>query len=112
MANPSKQRGTRWETDIVAYLNENGYPHAERRALAGNLDKGDITGLGPAIVIEAKATKALSLGEQMKETEAERLNAKADYGVLVWKRRQQPTAKAAVILPLDQFVQLLKAAQI
>ena len=109
MTNPSKQKGTRFETDIVNYLNTNGYPHAERRALAGNTDRGDIAGI-PGIVIEAKATKALTLGPHLDETETERQNAQADYGALVWKRPRKPIHAAAVILPLDQFVQLLQEA--
>ena len=109
MTNPSKAKGTRFETDIVTHLNANGYPHAERRALHGNLDKGDIAGI-PGIVIEAKATKALNVASQMKETETERQNAKANYGILIWKRPNQPTSQAAAILPLEQLVTLLKEA--
>jgi hypothetical protein len=41
----SRAKGTSWESAIVTYLIEQGWPHAERRALAGALDKGDITGL-------------------------------------------------------------------
>ena len=109
MTNPSKQKGTTFETAIVNYLNANGYPYAERRALAGSVDKGDIAGL-PGIVIEAKATKALAVSTHLAETEAERQNAKADYGILIWKRPRQPIHQAACIIPLDQLVTLLKEA--
>ncbi len=39
----SKQKGTAAETAVVKYLKANGFPKAERRALQGNLDKGDIS---------------------------------------------------------------------
>lgn len=41
MANRSKAKGTRAETAVVNYLNEHGIK-AERRALSGSEDKGDI----------------------------------------------------------------------
>lgn len=30
----SKDRGTRWETAVVRWLRDHGFPHAERRALS------------------------------------------------------------------------------
>jgi hypothetical protein len=32
MANPSKRKGTQFETDVVRYLVDHGFPFAERRA--------------------------------------------------------------------------------
>jgi hypothetical protein len=49
--NKSKIKGTAYETAVVRHLNDNGFPYAERRALAGNLDKGDIAGI-PSVVME------------------------------------------------------------
>lgn len=46
----SKRKGTSWESAIVQFLKENGVAHAERRALAGNADRGDIAGI-PGVVI-------------------------------------------------------------
>lgn len=109
MANQSKAKGTRFETDIVNHLNNNGFPHAERRALNGAVDRGDITGI-PGIVIEAKATRELQTAEFLRQAETERANADADYGIVVWKRRQQPTGQAACIITLDALTRLLKQA--
>lgn len=41
MSNPSKQKGTRAETRVVNYLTAHGI-NAERKALKGNKDEGDI----------------------------------------------------------------------
>ena len=86
MSNPSKQRGTAAETAVVAWLRLNGYPHAERRALAGQADKGDIAGL-PGTVVEVKSCKAHDLAGWCGELEAEIRNAGALTGVVIAKRR-------------------------
>ena len=84
----SKQRakGTAAETAVVKYLQANGFPHAERRALHGTADKGDITGCGP-LVFEVKNHAKLDLAGWVKELEAEMANAKVDTGAVVAKKR-------------------------
>lgn len=85
----SKDIGTRAETAVVRYLRAAGWPYAERRALAGAHDLGDVTGT-PGIVWEVKARKNPPSDEQvlawMRETETERSNAGAVWGVLVVRR--------------------------
>jgi hypothetical protein len=107
VANPSKDRGTRWESRVVTFLRENGHPYAERRALAGNKDLGDIGGI-PGLVIECKNTKAISLAQWMDEAIAERDNAKASLGVVVFPRRNHSVARAYVVLELQDFARLIK----
>lgn len=80
----SKAKGTAAETAVVKALQRLGWPHTERRALSGNVDKGDITGI-PGICIEVKDAKTWTLAAWMRETETERRNAGADYGILVIK---------------------------
>jgi hypothetical protein len=82
----SKARGTRWESAIVDYLRANGVPHAERRALGGASDRGDIAGI-PAVVVEAKNAKATTLAAWVDEAEAERRNDGAELAV-VWHHRR------------------------
>jgi len=53
MSNKSKAKGTRAESAIVRYLNEHGIK-AERRALHGSADIGDIL-VGDDLIIEVKA---------------------------------------------------------
>src|SRR5688572_23748165 len=73
------------ESAVVAYLRGNGWLYAERRALQGSLDKGDVTGT-PGLVWEVKyANGGIRMAAWVAETEVERLNAGADYGLLVVK---------------------------
>ena len=108
----SKQRakGTMFETAVAQFLREHGFPHVERRALHGVQDKGDLTGM-PGLVVECKNHKELSLSEWLRETEVERVNAGADYGVLVAKRRGVWDAgQSYCVLTLDAMARLLKQA--
>jgi Holliday junction resolvase len=110
MTNPSKAKGTRFESEVVEYLQTQGAPHAERRALAGTLDKGDITGLGPGIVIECKAHKTMALAGWVDETLQEMANAAATVGVTVHKRRGTHARKSYATLQLDVLCHLLREA--
>jgi len=68
MANPSKAIGTRAETNVVKYLRGQGL-RAERKALAGSADEGDVRVTledGTELALEVKAgkqTKAYSRGQ-------------------------------------------------
>lgn len=107
---PNKQRGTTFETLVVRFLQTVGFPYAERRALHGNLDKGDVTGCGP-LVFECKAAKRHELSGWLAETEAERVNANADYGILVIKRQGHNTgAEQYAVMRFGDMARLLKQA--
>lgn len=89
--NRSKNIGTACETAVVKYLRRNGFPKAERRALAGVLDKGDIL-VADGVICEVKGGVAAERASDQKlrewcvETERERVNAGAEIGFLVVKR--------------------------
>lgn len=105
----SKQRakGTAAETAVVKFLRDNGFPHAERRALHGTADKGDITGCGP-VVFEVKNHKTLDLAGWVKELEAEMVNAKVDTGAVIAKKRgTTDPGEWYAILPFRILVGLL-----
>ena len=81
----SKQKGTSAESAFVkAECVTNVFPHVERRALAGVNDMGDVSGM-VGLAVEIKNHKSYKFPEWIKETEVERVNAKADYGILVVK---------------------------
>ena len=92
MVNKPKAIGTSAETAVVRALRTLGFPHAERRALAGIHDLGDITGT-PGICWEVKGGEAAKTASDQQiaawldETEQERINARADIGILVIQRR-------------------------
>lgn len=90
MTNRPKQRGTAAETKVVRWLNDNGHPQAERRALAGALDKGDVLLPGESIVIECKDVRADMWGKWLNETLQEQVNAKADFAYCVRRRVGRP----------------------
>jgi hypothetical protein len=89
----SKRIGTPVESAVARFFQENGWPHCERRALSGVLDKGDLTGV-PGLCVEIKGGKTAEHASDgqveawLRETETERVNAKADIGILVMKRKQ------------------------
>lgn len=82
----AKAKGTRWESAIVAYLADHGFPHAERRTLTGTNDRGDINA-APGLVIEAKNQARHSWAEWVDEATQEAINAGAAIG-LVWAHRR------------------------
>ena len=108
--NAPKAKGTRWETAVVEYLRMAGVPHAERRALNGAGDQGDIAGL-PGIVIEAKNCRTVDLAGWLDEAETERANARADVGV-AWHHRRGKSSpgQGYVTMTGETFVALLRAA--
>lgn len=108
----SRRKGTAAESAIVNYLREHGVPHAERRALSGAKDRGDIAGI-PGVVLEVKSGARLELPAWMRETEMERINDNAAHGLLVVKPKGMGESRIGewpVILPLSAALQLLKEA--
>jgi hypothetical protein len=107
VANPSKAKGTAFETAVVEYLRAHGFPYAERRAQHGTHDLGDIGGI-VGYLLECKATKTIDLADGMNELADEQRNVAHLYGttpagVLVVKRRNHPVAAAYTIQTLAQW---------
>jgi hypothetical protein len=109
MSNPSKARGTRWESAVVAFLSEH-FPYIERRTQAGANDRGDVAGL-PGVVIECKSAKRYELGQWLKEAHTEKTNAAARLG-LVWMHRKGKASAGDGYVVIDghTLVYLLKEA--
>ena len=104
----AKKAGTSWESEIVRALIDHGWPHAERRRLNGQRDRGDIAGI-PGVVIEAKDTAALRLAEAITEANVEALNANAPIGVAWLKRKGKASPlDGYVCMSGDTFLRLLE----
>lgn len=92
MVNRPKNIGTAAETAVVNTCRRLGFPGAERRALHGATDLGDIL-LCPGVVLEVKGGAAakdasdLDIERWLDETETEWTNANAEVAVLVVQRR-------------------------
>lgn len=111
MTSPQGRKGSQWERDVVAYLKSAGFPHAERAYGAGRPDDvGDID-LGLPVVLECKNHGRLELAQWVDETEIERAQANAVFGVAVVKRRQRPAFDGYAVLPLWQLAALLRVWQ-
>ncbi|MDN3356041.1 hypothetical protein [Actinomadura sp. DC4] len=109
----SKDIGTRAETAVVRFLRAHGFPQAERRALAGVHDLGDIIGT-VGICWEVKARNRPVTDGQINawlaETETERINSGADIGVLVVRRPGVGEANAGrwwTAMRLDQLGEIV-----
>lgn len=108
----ARAKGTHGENGVVGYLKENGFPHAERRALAGINDKGDVAGI-PNIVIEVKNHATYKFPQWLRETRVEAENASADFGVLVVKPNGVGISNAGkwwAVMTLEDMAKLLKKA--
>jgi hypothetical protein len=105
-----RAKGTAAETAVVRFLQGHGFPYAERRALHGTADRGDITGIGP-VVLEVKNCARLELSTWLHELEREIVNASASTGAVVAKRRgKTDPAGWYAILPFGDLVELLLEA--
>lgn len=106
----ARAKGTAWETQIVNYLRTCGWPHAERRALNGNQDRGDIAGI-VGVVIEAKNAARVELGDWLTEAHQERNRAQARIGAVWFKRRGRASpADGYVLMDGETFTRLLTEA--
>lgn len=106
----SKRRGTAWESAIVTYLVGKGWMHAERRALAGSKDRGDIAGV-VGVVIEAKSAARVELAAWLDEANVEALNDRSRVGVVWFKRRGKSSPRDGfVLMDGETFVELLREA--
>lgn len=96
MSNPSKQKGTRAETNVVRYLNAHGVT-AKRKALTGSKDEGDVaidTVYGP-MILEVKAGQQTAnpsrsqMDEWFRQAKVEGLNAKEEWALVIVRYRRK-----------------------
>lgn len=103
----SKQKGTRFESQVVAYLKDHGYSLAERRAPNGKLDRGDIGGVR-GWTLELKNCKQMTLGPWLKEAGRESDNAGTTRYAVVHKQRERGVDESFVTMPLWLFAELAR----
>jgi hypothetical protein len=107
VSNPNKQKGTRWESDIVAYLGAEGIP-ARRVAQSGQNDTGDIHGIDP-FVGQAKSYRSIVDGirDGVAGAKVQAARAGRAYGVAFVKRPGKGTGDAYAVMDLATFRRLL-----
>ena len=113
MANPSKKRGTDYETRCVNYMCEmTGDDRIEGRALHGSKDMGDIYGIfahGWEGIGECKAHKVVTpalVTEWREQTVAERENAGAGFGLLIVNVYRAPIWRSIVHVTLRDLARI------
>lgn len=106
----AKAKGTKWESEVVRALRAAGFAGAERRALRGSADRGDITGI-PGVVIEAKNCARTELAAWVEEAAVERDRDGARYGAVFHHRRGRAAAEDGfVTMSGADFLRLLTDA--
>lgn len=113
MNNSPKAIGTAAETAVVRYLAAHGFPAAERRALHGATDLGDVTGT-PGLVWEVKGGDAAKdasdnqIADWMDEAQTEAGNAGATYGFLIVARRRKNVRDWWAVIDVCDLAKLVR----
>lgn len=107
MSNPSKQKGTHGETSVVKFLREAGW-EAERKALTGSKDCGDIRARrspdSPWITIEVKCGKQTAnpnrtqMEDWLKQARVEAINSNEYTSVLCILRYRRKIKDAEIYI--------------
>lgn len=100
--NPSKQKGTAFETALVRWFESRGL-EARRIVLHGNKDHGDID-VG-SINLEAKNCNTISLAAWIAEAEVESANAGKPVVVVAKRKGLTDPGRSYVVMTLDTFVE-------
>ena len=112
MSSYNKQKGSKFETDVMKYLRKLGH-FAERLAKAGSNDEGDIVTIiaGQTYILECKNRKSINLPQFWAEAQTEAANYAKARGMVatppafvIVKRRNASIADAWVIQPLSEWV--------
>jgi hypothetical protein len=106
MANPSKAKGTAFESLVVGYLRDHHNPNARRNVQMGEKDIGDIDGYY-LHALEAKAEKEITLSSYIEQANKEAIHAGQPYGCAVVKRRMKGVADGYVVRDLATDVRLM-----
>lgn len=102
--------GARFETELVEYAREHGFPGAHRLHMGGSKDAGDIW-LGVPWVVEAKNEKVRDVPGALKEAEKEAKAAGCSRYVAVHKYRNHTIDNAVVSMPWWLFLEVVGEAQ-
>lgn len=108
----NKAKGTSAETALVNFLTRNGFPWAERKAMQGANDAGDVTGT-VGLAWEVKNHRTYKIPAWVEELKIETKNAQADYGILVIKPVGVGLARVDqwwALMPLGEMVALVRDA--
>jgi hypothetical protein len=103
--NRSGEKGTAAEVAVVQFLRDHGFPHVERRRLAGRNDRGDVAGI-PGVVIEVKNQAAMALGEWLDEVIKEAQHPELEFLGFVWHKRRGKASPGDWYVTMDGWTLL------
>jgi len=110
LSNPQRRKGTAAEATVVAHL-RNWWPDAERRALHGSTDLGDVVlPRDLDLTIEIKNQRTYQLPAWFKQMQTEQANAGTSRGLLVIKPNGVGVSNIGnwwAVMSLDQAIDLL-----
>ena len=99
----NKDRGTRAETAVVRLAREMGWPYAERRALTGGKDRGDVTGV-IGVTIQIKDVERKSVGKWQQDTLEQSMNDSTKTCLLIVKTKYKNVKQWDTYIPLYQLL--------
>ena len=106
MANPQKEKGTRWESAVAKFLQSKGFP-VWRMAQTGAQDEGDLGGL-PSWAFECRDRQKMDLSKNVRDANSRAIAKGALYGVTIMKKRNSAVGSAYVAMDLETFAQILE----
>lgn len=107
MGQTSRRKGRRWENAVVAWLNDNGFPSAQRNEYV-NAQAGDILGL-PSWSLECKSGQRLDLAAWVDQARIQAVTADCPYYAVIAKRKGVTDPGGAyVVHTLDNFARWLR----
>lgn len=119
MSAANKAKGSRFESEVCDALQSRGV-RAKRLPRAGANDIGDAAFpllTGGTVVLEIKNRRSIDLAKFIEEAVVESANYENKYpaeypafGAAVVKRRQKNVMDSYVVMPLDEFIDLLRKA--
>jgi hypothetical protein len=106
--NPTKAKGTRWESAVRDYLAGVLGVRIERVPAGAQIDRGDLVGID-RVVVECKDVGRIDLSVIVDEAVREAQNVGEDeIPVAVVKRRRRGVEDGYAVLPLWAFAELVR----
>lgn len=105
-----REKGTRFETQVAAYLTEVLGTDAHRLGMGGTNDRGDVHVDGLSVTVECKNCQRMELAKWVDEAARESANAGTTVGAVAHHRKGCGVARIAdsyVTLRLGDFAALL-----
>ena len=99
----NKDKGTRAESAVVRLAREMYWPYAERRALSGGKDRGDIAGV-LGVTIQVKDVERRSVGKWQQDTLEQSFNDNTNTCVLIVKTKYKNVRQWDAYIPLYQLL--------